>query len=163
MSRIFVKFDGQRKPVIVEEDTGPYGADVYFAFGLDETNGGVKVEIPDIHFGVRLIKDEKVVEEHLFPRPGVKYLRADQKYLECVRLDWIPNESYTIQVLVKELDGPEWTKSNIFTTPIPPKPYPSWAWKDTIKLWDSPIPYPADGIKTSWDEATLSWSGKEYV
>ena len=158
MSRIVVKFDGQRKPVIVEEDTGPYGADVYFVFGLDEINGGIKVEIPDIHFGVRLIKDAKVIKEHLFPSPGVKYVSSDQKYLECVRLAWTPNESYTIQILVKEFDGPEWTESNIFTTPTPLKPYPSWAWNDTAKAWDSPKPPPIGEVSSyGWDEANLSW------
>ena len=27
----------------------------------------------------------------------------------------------------------------------------------TSCLWDSPVPYPADGKKYQWDEATTSW------
>jgi hypothetical protein len=39
---------------------------------------------------------------------------------------------------------------------IPPKPYASWVLNEDTCLWNSPIPYPADGRYT-WDEATQSW------
>jgi outer membrane protease len=39
---------------------------------------------------------------------------------------------------------------------IPPKPFDSWVLNDETCLWDSPIPYPADGVY-NWDELTLSW------
>ena len=40
---------------------------------------------------------------------------------------------------------------------IPPKPYASWVLNETTCLWDAPVPYPADGKRYTWDEATTSW------
>lgn len=40
---------------------------------------------------------------------------------------------------------------------IPPKPYPSWGLNEDTCLWDSPTPYPQDGKRYNWDEATTSW------
>lgn len=40
---------------------------------------------------------------------------------------------------------------------IPPKPYPSWLLNTQTCLWDAPVPYPNDGKKYYWDEATQSW------
>lgn len=41
---------------------------------------------------------------------------------------------------------------------IPPKPYPSFVLNENSCLWEPPIPYPQDGKKYKWDEATVSWS-----
>lgn len=40
---------------------------------------------------------------------------------------------------------------------IPPKPYASWVLNEASCLWDSPVPYPTDGKRYRWDEATTSW------
>ena len=40
---------------------------------------------------------------------------------------------------------------------IPPKPFNSWILNETTCLWESPIPYPQDNNKYSWNEQTLSW------
>lgn len=40
---------------------------------------------------------------------------------------------------------------------IPPKPYPSWNLNEQSCLWDAPAPYPNDGNRYEWDEATTSW------
>ena len=40
---------------------------------------------------------------------------------------------------------------------IPPKPYPSWLLNTTTCQWEAPVPYPTDGKRYYWDEATLSW------
>jgi hypothetical protein len=40
---------------------------------------------------------------------------------------------------------------------IPEKTYESWLLDEETCLWQSPIPYPADGKDYSWDEETLSW------
>jgi hypothetical protein len=40
---------------------------------------------------------------------------------------------------------------------IPPSPYPSWTLNDDTCLWDCPVAHPDDGLKYSWDEATLTW------
>ena len=39
-----------------------------------------------------------------------------------------------------------------------PKPYPSWVLNTSTWLWQSPIPYPADGKAYICDESTTSWS-----
>lgn len=40
---------------------------------------------------------------------------------------------------------------------IPPKPYNSWTLNENTCLWDSPIPYPEDGNKYTWNETNQSW------
>ena len=40
---------------------------------------------------------------------------------------------------------------------IPPKPYASWLLNETTCLWDSPVPYPDDGERYTWDEEAQSW------
>ena len=40
---------------------------------------------------------------------------------------------------------------------IPPKPFASWTLNETTCWWESPIPYPTDSKRYSWNEETLSW------
>lgn len=40
---------------------------------------------------------------------------------------------------------------------IPPKPFLSWVLNEAVCLWESPVPYPAEDKKYTWDEPTLSW------
>ena len=40
---------------------------------------------------------------------------------------------------------------------IPPKPYPSWLLNTETAQWEPPVPYPNDGKRYYWDEATESW------
>lgn len=40
---------------------------------------------------------------------------------------------------------------------IPPKPYPSWVLDEATCRWGAPIPYPTDGERYVWDEATQTW------
>lgn len=40
---------------------------------------------------------------------------------------------------------------------IPPRPYPSWGLNTTTCLWESPVPYPTEDGKHTWDEATQTW------
>jgi hypothetical protein len=41
---------------------------------------------------------------------------------------------------------------------IPIKPYNSWILNETTCLWESPIPYPTDGQRYSWNEETQNWT-----
>lgn len=45
---------------------------------------------------------------------------------------------------------------------IPPSPYPSWVLDNQTCLWNSPISYPTDGKKYSWDEETQTWIENDY-
>ena len=38
-----------------------------------------------------------------------------------------------------------------------PQPYTSWTLNKDTWLWESPIPFPNDGKRYNWDEATTSW------
>ena len=40
---------------------------------------------------------------------------------------------------------------------IPPKPFNSWILNESTCLWESPIPYPQDDNKYTWNESTLTW------
>ena len=40
---------------------------------------------------------------------------------------------------------------------IPPQPYPSWILNETTCQWESPVPYPTDGLVYYWDETTKTW------
>ena len=40
---------------------------------------------------------------------------------------------------------------------IPEKPYPSWLLNINTCQWQAPVPYPNDGNRYIWDEATQSW------
>jgi len=40
---------------------------------------------------------------------------------------------------------------------IPKKPFNSWILNEDTCLWESPVAYPNDGEKYTWNELTLSW------
>ncbi len=40
---------------------------------------------------------------------------------------------------------------------IPKKPFNSWILNEQTCLWESPIPYPQDNNKYSWNEQNQSW------
>jgi hypothetical protein len=40
---------------------------------------------------------------------------------------------------------------------IPPKPYASWLLDEQTCLWNAPVPYPTDGGRYTWNEATQTW------
>ena len=41
--------------------------------------------------------------------------------------------------------------------PSTPQPFPSWILNPETNEWEAPVPYPNDGKRYRWDEATLSW------
>jgi hypothetical protein len=40
---------------------------------------------------------------------------------------------------------------------IPPSLYPSWILNKETCLWESPIPYPDDGLSYIWNEELVEW------
>ena len=40
---------------------------------------------------------------------------------------------------------------------IPPKPYNSWILNEDTCNWESPVAYPNDNNRYTWNEQTLSW------
>ena len=40
---------------------------------------------------------------------------------------------------------------------IAPQPFNSWTLNEDTCQWDSPVPYPTDDKRYTWDEATTNW------
>jgi hypothetical protein len=40
---------------------------------------------------------------------------------------------------------------------IPSKPFNSWVLNESTCNWESPVSYPTDGNKYTWNESTLTW------
>ena len=40
---------------------------------------------------------------------------------------------------------------------IPPKIFASWVLNEETCLWESPVPYPADGLVYLWNEELIQW------
>lgn len=40
---------------------------------------------------------------------------------------------------------------------IPIQPYPSWVLNEETCRWDSPVPYPTDGVIYEWNEELIDW------
>ncbi len=59
--------------------------------------------------------------------------------------------------LRKNYAGVGYTYDSVRDAFIPPQPYNSWTLNEDTCLWDSPVPYPTDGLPYSWDEPTTSW------
>jgi hypothetical protein len=45
---------------------------------------------------------------------------------------------------------------------IPPKPFESWVLDEETCRWESPIPYPTDGLIYSWDEEAGDWAAVDF-
>jgi hypothetical protein len=56
----------------------------------------------------------------------------------------------------KHYAGVEYTYDAQLDAFIPPQPFPSWVLNTETCLWESPTPYPSDGVHI-WNEQTLSW------
>lgn len=60
-------------------------------------------------------------------------------------------------IVRKNYAGAGYTYDAILDAFIPPKPYPSWVFVESVCQWNAPIPMPEDGKLYSWDEQTISW------
>lgn len=86
-------------------------------------------------------------------------------------IDTLPNPSSWVQTSYNTFGGqhPEgrpmrknyagigFTYDSVRDAFIPPQPYASWLLNENTCLWESPIPFPNDGNRYTWDEATTSW------
>ena len=61
----------------------------------------------------------------------------------------------------KNYAGVGYTYDETLDAFIAPKPYNSWLLDETTAQWKSPVDYPTDDKKYTWDENTTSW--KELV
>ena len=63
--------------------------------------------------------------------------------------------------LRKNYAGIGFTYDSVRDAFIPPQPYNSWTLNEDTCLWDSPVPYPTDGLMYEWDESIINW--KEVI
>jgi len=59
--------------------------------------------------------------------------------------------------LRKNYAGVGFTYDSVRDAFYAPQPYTSWTLNEDTCLWDSPVPYPTDGLRYDWDEPTTSW------
>jgi hypothetical protein len=59
--------------------------------------------------------------------------------------------------LRKNFAGIGYTYDPIRDAFIPPEIYPSWVLNEDTCLWESPVPYPDDGKRYTWDEEETKW------
>lgn len=57
----------------------------------------------------------------------------------------------------KNFAGPGYYYDPIRDAFIPPRPYPSWTFREDTCNWQPPQPYPTDGEMHVWDEFTGTW------
>jgi len=66
-------------------------------------------------------------------------------------------DNYQIQDNEKVVTNPAYVGGDYFDNYFyPPKPYASWT-RDGLGNWESPIPYPTDGLMYQWDEEKTDW------
>lgn len=94
-----------------------------------------------------VIKDESGIEQEAL---GISFC----KDLYGQDTNWVQTSfNNRIRGVFASVDCTYDAANDIF---IPPKPYPSWVLTEAF-TWDPPIPYPTDGKKYEWDEATVSY------
>lgn len=156
MSKIFAKdsFDLQNWQVNFDE-LGSYSALLYIGF----TDKSPIVVFDNLSFGFEVHKDNNVQQKKSYPPSGVKYIRSDQEYLVCEKIEnLLPTESYDLFLWANN-GGITFQNTFTFSVPIPNSPYPSWVWSDEEYMWYPPIPKPEDTDEYIylWDEETLQW------
>jgi len=135
---------------VVEQDISSNYADLRIGFTDEEPT----VEFKNLKFGFELKHNDEIIDSKNWPPENIKYRRTDQMFLVNHRLKFNPDTDYELFIWA-ENNGIRAEKTYMFTTPIPPQPYPSWVWDGQI--WNSPIPYPTDGNDYTWDEDSQTW------
>ena len=120
---------------------------------------GQPVPISSLRFGVEgTINGEAY--GFAYPPEGVRYTgihsNKDTTELVRVKLSWRPDDEVTVRVFL-DANGTSYEETFDFTAPRPSQPYPSWAWDETNRFWEVPVPYPEDENYYEWNENTLSW------
>jgi hypothetical protein len=67
-----------------------------------------------------------------------------------------PSEDQS-KALRKNYAGIGYTYDSTRDAFIPPQPFNSWTLNEDTCLWDSPVPYPADGKLYKWNEELVNW------
>ena len=69
---------------------------------------------------------------------------------------WYKQTSYN-GTFRKNYAGVGYTYDSTRDAFIPPQPYNSWTLNEDTCQYDSPVPYPTDDKRYTWDEETTNW------
>lgn len=117
--------------------------------------GFEKTKFKNLSFGYTVLKNNQIILQKAYPKPGVKYVSTDQKYIVAERLNLKSDEEAMIAFWA-ENDNQRYEDSITFTVPRPEKPYESWVWNES-GYWEAPVPYPEDDKEYSWNEENQEW------
>jgi len=117
------------------------------------------IEFSGLSFGFRCRDAQGViVAEESWPKGDVVYVRSafDQDWIHGSAIKGLViDDRYSLEVWSVNA-GETFSTSVEFTSPRPPRPFPSWTWGPG---WTPPVPYPDPTGEAfyEWNEATLSW------
>jgi hypothetical protein len=128
-----------------------FSTNLYIGF----TDEAPVIQFKNLQFKYELRQGENIKQYGTYPPPGVRYVRSDQTYLVIERLNNLkPDETYQLYLWAQN-DGTSFETINSFIVPRPSRPYDSWTWDG--EQWTSPMPYPGDGNKYTWNETANMW------
>jgi hypothetical protein len=107
--------------------------------GKDETDGPTNWEI---HYGN--FREQVCKRTSYNTRGGVHYTNG------------VPSDDQS-KAFRKNYAGIGYTYDQNRDAFIPPKPFNSWTLNEDSCLWESPVAYPEDGQRYTWNEETTSW------
>ncbi len=111
---------------------------------LDKTNNVIRVHV----LVNTVITDGEGNEQE---QVGVDFLTNHQG-----GVGWYKQTSYNGNFR-KNYAGIGYTYDSTRDAFIPPQPYNSWTLNEDTCQWESPVTYPDDGKRYTWDEATTNW------
>lgn len=155
MSQIIAKIDQLSQKIEIEKqiDTLPLWFKIVFYNGNNTT-----VFFNDLDFSIVLQKNNTNVHEKFFPDTLMQqsYESSDAVFLESVTLPVVPEEPYTLKILINE-NHVQYQESVEFEAPCPKKPYSDWVWNAVEKNWTAPFEHPDDECDYYWDETLHNW------
>lgn len=136
------------------QDIVEYNPSTHIIFDVKQRDPNIVFN--NLRFGFKLYKDGELIREVTEPPEGITFLSSDQDYLASIPIIVNMNTYYTLHLWVEE-SGKRYELDYNLEVPKPPKPFPSWEWKDNG--WMSPVTRPLgeDKINYIWDESTLNW------
>jgi hypothetical protein len=95
-----------------------------------------------------IVAEQDVIDSGLFGDPSLWVQTSYNTY---------GNKHPANRPLRKNYAGVGYTYDATRDAFIPPQAHLSWVLNEESCLWESPVPYPNDGKKYSWDEAKTNW------
>lgn len=133
----------------------------YFA-RIDENNFVIKVHTLNNNvFTVNNIESEEVANNFLNELHQTNFVYKQTSYNTRGGIHYqADNNTPSIdqsKAFRKNYAGIGYYYDSIRDAFIPPKPFPSWILNEDSCLWDSPVPYPNDGKRYTWNEIIVNW------